>query len=59
MKKSDICRFVRTTVLMVVLFVLRYKFNAGFVECLLVSISSITWGLCEYIDTGIDNITEE
>ena len=51
--KSSIRRVVRTLVLMGVLFILQYKYDIGFVGSLLVAFSSFTWGICEFVDTGL------
>ncbi len=53
MKKSSVCRIVRAVVLAVVLGVLQYKYDIGIVGSLLVALSSVTWGLCEFVDTGL------
>lgn len=42
MKKSSVCRIVRTVVLAVVLGVLQYKYAIGIVGSLLVALSSFT-----------------
>ena len=53
MKKSSVCRIVRTVVLITVTGILQYKYDVGIVGGLLVTLSSVTWGLCEFVDTGL------
>lgn len=53
MKKSFVCRIVRIAVLAIAIGILRYKYDIGIGGSLLVALSSLTWGLCEFIDTGL------
>lgn len=53
MKKSSICRIIRTVVLAVVLSILQCNYDIGLGGSLLVVLSSFTWGLCEFVDTGL------
>lgn len=53
MKKSFVCRIVRIAVLAIAIGILRYKYDIGIGGSPACCAFVLTWGLCEFIDTGL------